>query len=222
MKRVVVCYSIMSLILGVIGCGSDDERESKPTPILQNTDNTYLNTKFLVKITELPPKDKWTIKKLGTDGQGKMVYTEPGMSDYVLLLMEPIPENQFVDLDKDNSTINIINAGMPFIQVSLIKMDDMDIAPYQLPELVKLIFADIDLNEAKPVAGANCTGYQVTTQLDLDNKISLSYFVKKDILVMITYIAQNPIQLESEIITEYDKYLNVYNNVVKNLTLMGM
>jgi len=76
--------------------------------------------------------------------------------------------------------------------------------------------------KAIPVACANCTGYQVTTQLDLDNKISLSYFVKNDILVLITYIAQNPIQLESEIITEYDKYLDVYNNIVKNLTLMGM
>ena len=286
MKRVVVWYSIMSLLLGVIGCGSGDD---EPTRIIKtdpadkgqiftngnltitfnnevydvevngvpakvsgtiaiwyaqglsignhkfmiqwsdvngNTgskeitlevqppkpDPTYINKKFLVKITNLPV-ETWTVKTLGTDEQGKMIYTEPGSSDYILLLMEPIPENQFIDLDKDNLTTNIINAGMPFIEVILIKMDGMDFPSYKLPEIVKSVFTGIDLNESKPVAGANCTGYQVTVQLDLDTKFSLSYFVKKDILVGIGYIAQN---------TEYDKYLDVYNNVVKNLTLMGM
>jgi len=200
---------------------TNDSEGSTEITLTAKSDPTYINKKFLVKITNMP-LDTWTVKKLGKDEQGVIFHSNPGFfTSNILLLMEPVAPDkpkQFIDYDEEGVGYigNILNAGMPFIDVWVAKYDGIEIPSYELPEIIKSIYAGVELSEAKPVAGTNCTGYRITGQLDQpysDSKITLSYFVKKDSLFLIEYIAQN---------TKYVTYFGVYDNIVKNLTLMGM
>jgi len=215
MSKTFAHFLILCLFLTIMGCGGED-KITEPPPVLEPglSGNTYFNTKFCCKITDLPVDD-WTAKAYGTDGQGIMIYNESGIgiSSYMMLLMEPVPANQFIEVDEGNYFDSIHNAKMPFITVWVYKYVDMDIPNHEFLAIMRDIYADSGLQESKPIAGANCTGYQVTGQYDDNSTITLSWFVKNNIMLEVGYVAEN---------SKHISYLGAYNHVVSHLTMMGL
>jgi len=217
MSKTFAYFLLLCLFLTIMGCGGED-KITEPPPVLEPglSGNTYLNTKFCCKITELPVDD-WTVKTYGNDGQGKMIYndSEYGIASYIMILMEPVPADQFIDVDEGKYLGSILNAKMPFIGVWVYEYADTNIPNYEFMEIMRFLHADTGLHETKPIAGANCTGYQVTGQYhgdEDDGTITLSWFMKNNILLEVGYFSGND---------KYMSYLGAYNHVVNHFMVMG-
>jgi len=202
---------ILFFLFIILGCGGEDKIIDTQEPCWGLCDNTYRSQKFAFNITELPI-DKWTVKTYGENGQGKVLSSEFGVKTYIMLLMQPNAEGKFIDLDEGKYIDSILDAGMPFITVWVYEYQNMDIPTHEFLDIMRMIYADANLYEAKPIAGSNNTGYQVMGQYDDDNTITLSWFIKKNILVEIGYVAENK---------KHTSYLGTYNHVVSHLTIMG-
>jgi hypothetical protein len=219
-KRVI--WSIISvLMLGFAGCGeeeSDIPTASTPKIVKGLSGDTYMNTKFGIKISNLPV-DEWTVKALGKDEQGWLMSPEGFTPIYWLLLMEPVPADQFVELDAERDLLPIIEAKIPFVSVFLDYDKGGSYETHDLAEELSWYAASYsaEIESKRFVSSGNATGIQAILvrtfgEGDLPGKEALTWFAKGEIEVRCEYIAKEP---------EFDEYLDVYMNVIQNILLMG-
>lgn len=200
-----------------IGCGDSSDSPTEPVTVITPglSGNTYLNTKYGIKITNLPV-DEWTVKALGGDMQGLRVQSEQGYIPlYSLLLMEPVPSNKYVGPNEQGYLNPVVEAGIPFIWVSVdyergVKVETGDLSK-ALDNLALDYAYKIELK--KPVYVGNSAGTQaVLSHIEYDEKGVLTWFAKGEFCVRCEYWTTK---------SGFDSYLEVYNNVIKNIWLMG-
>lgn len=216
MKRLLILGLIPLLIYGIIGCGEDDP--GTPTGSTQEivkglSDGEYLNSKFGVKITYIPDEG-WTVKDFGNEGQGMLESSSQGyIPMYHLLLMEPVPEDEFVTLNSEESISPVLEAGIPFIWVAL---DYAEGANFQTSDLSDNLTSYASLHGAeieskKFVSIGNATAIQATLNRTF-GKEALTWFAKGEIIVRCEYIAAE---------SEFEKYYIPYIQTVQSIWLMG-
>jgi len=214
MKGITICVVISVLILGIMGCG-DEGGPTEPVPevIKGLSGDTYFNTKFGVKISDLPV-DIWTVKALGSEGQGLREQVEEAyIPMYHLLLMEPVPADQFVSLGEKGGLDPVLEAGIPFIWVGLDYQKGGNYETHNLTENLNWYAVQhyAEIESKKFVNIGNATGIQAVL-LRSFGKEALTWFAKGEICVRCEYIAKE---------SEFDKYFDVYIRVVENVWLMG-
>lgn len=216
MERLIICGIIPLFILGFAGC-SDEESNgpTEPVPEIAKglSGDTYMNTKFGIKISNLPV-DEWTVKALGNEGQGLQTQTEQGLIPlYNLLLMEPVPPDQFVGLSKKADLGPVLESDIPFIWVGLDYQKGGSYGTFDLTENLSS-YAELhsaEIESKKFVNIGNATGIQAVL-LRTFGKEALTWFAKGEIMVRCEYIVNE---------SEFDTYLDVYEQVVENIWLMG-
>lgn len=217
MKRAIICLVIPLLILGIAGCGdeeSDIPTESTPKIIKGLSGDTYMNTRFGIKITNLPV-DEWTVKALGSEGQGvRAQFGQGAMPQYKLLLMEPVPADQFVDLDEKGMIAPMLEADIPFALVFVDHDEGGNLETYDLTAELKGYAAlhSAEIESKKFVETGSATGIQAVLIRSEDIKEALTWFAKGEIRVRCEYWAKEP---------KFGKYYDVYEQVVGNVLLMG-
>ena len=218
MKGTVICVVMALLIISIIGCGDDSSEEpTKPVAEIKPglTGSTYWNTKFGIKITNLPV-DLWTVKALGKDGLGFLASSKEGfIPHYILMLMEPVPAEQFVGLGEGASIKPILDANIPFIYLAVDYLEGGKFETYNLAEDVEQYaeFYSREIESKKPVYVGNAAGYQATLSLEIDNwKETFTWFAKGEVYVRCEFWAEK---------SNLDKYFSVYENTLKNIWLMG-
>jgi hypothetical protein len=217
MKGIMVCFATVLLTIMVIGCSDDSEEPLKPVAEIKPglSGDTYWNTKFGIKITNLPV-DSWTIKALGKDELGMLTPSEEGIIPfYIILLMEPVPAGQFVGLGEGTSPNSIFDANIPHIWLGVDYLEGGNFETHSLAEDVKQYaeFYSLEIESKKPVYVGNATGYQAILSLGSDGwKETLTWFAKGEVCVRCEFWAEK---------SDLDKYFSVYENILKNIWLMG-
>ena len=215
MERIIVWSVVPLLMLGIIGCGDDEPTGPQVQEIVKGlSGDTYMNTRFGVKIMDLPVEE-WTVKALGSDEQGLLEsgqgYATPM---YHLLLMEPVPEDEFVNLSVTESVGPVLEAGIPFVWVGLDYWEGGSFETYNLTENLESYAAlhGAVIESKKFVSIGNATAIQAVL-LRSFGKEALTWFAKDEIMVRCEYIAEE---------SEFDKYyVGGYIRVVENVWLMG-
>ncbi|MEK7398772.1 MAG: hypothetical protein AAB116_17705 [Candidatus Poribacteria bacterium] len=204
------------LILAFVGCGDDasDTVIDEPDMLKSGLNgDTYFNPKYGIKITKLPV-DTWTIKALGSDGLG-FHQAEVGMIPlYWLLLMEPVPTNQFIGLDENASADKIVEAKIPFIAVVLNynkggKFETYDLTQY-LNDFTQAY--SLQIESKKSVYIGNSLGLQAVFIDPIGLKSGVTWFAKGEVMVRCEFHSTQP---------DFDKYYPAYEQVVNNIWLMG-
>jgi len=218
MKGFVVCVITALLTFVVIGCG-DDSSEEPTKPVVEIkpglSGNTYWNTKFGIKITNLPV-DSWTVKALGKDGLGFLAPSEENTIPlYHVMLMEPVTTEQFVNLGEGASLKPVIDANIPFIWLAVDYLKDGNFETHNLAEDVNYYaeFYSYDIESKKPVYVGNSAGYQAILDVKYEDwRETLTWFAKGEVNVRYELFVKK---------SDIDKYFSVYENILKNTTLMG-
>jgi len=221
MKGIMICFVMALFIISIIGCGDDSSEEpAKPVAEIKLglSGDTYWNTKFGIKITNLPV-DSWTIKALGKDGLGMLTPSEEGFIPfYLILLMEPVPAGQFVGLGEGASFEPIFDANIPFIWLGVDYLEGGSFETHNLAENVNQYaeFYSREIESKKPVYVGNAAGYQAIlspiSSIYVDWKEALTWFAKSEVCVRCEFWAEK---------SDLDKHFSVYENILKNTTLMG-
>jgi hypothetical protein len=216
MKRAIVWIVSSLLVLVFLGCGDESsETPAEPTQKLVKglSGDTYMNTKYGVRITNLPV-DEWTAEDLGADGQGMRLQSEQGfLPFYLLLLMEPVPAHQFVGPDEKGYLNPVMEANIPFILVAVDYQQGRIIETHDLSEELER-YADLwlcEIESKKLVYVGTKAGVQAIMSENGDKRVE-TWFAKGDLLVRCMYCASED---------EFDKYLDVYMEMLENMTLMG-
>jgi len=117
MKKILKYFVILLLTMVITGCGEDSyvptSSTSDSTPKVEKGlyGNKYFNTKFGISISNLPVDD-WTVRAFGKDGQGMLRKTETGFIPlYHLLLMEPVPADNFIGPNDEGYLNPVIDAN---------------------------------------------------------------------------------------------------------------
>ncbi len=217
MKRVIAWVVSSLLIIVFFGCGDDSpETPVEPTEKLVKglSGDNYMNTKYGIRISKLPV-DEWTIEDLGADGQGMRLQSEQGgfIPLYLLLLMEPVPANQFVGPDEKGYLDPVVEADIPFIIIAVNYERGRTFETHDLSEELEqyAIMWGYEIESKKLVYVGTAAGIQVI-MLQSDYKEALTWFAKGDLQVRCEYFAKE---------AEFDKYLDVYMEMLDNITLMG-
>ena len=217
MGKKLIWFFVLILILAAAGCGDEEEpkapTESEPKLIKGLSGDTYMNTKYGVKITNLPV-DLWTVKALGADGQGFRVQGTSAYSFYRLLLMEPVSSDEFVGFDESGNIEPMLDADIPFIYISLEHTEGAEFSTHALSQDLES-YADwhsAEIESKKFVAVGDATGIQAVLLRSDGLKEALTWFAKGEVLVRCEYWARDP---------KYSTYLPVYELVVENICLMG-
>ena len=215
MKRAICVISAL-LILVFFGCGDDSpETPIGPTEKLVKglSGDTYMNTKYGIRITNLPV-DEWTAEDLGADGQGMRLQSEQGfMPFYLLLLMEPVPAHQFVGPGEKGYLDPVAEANIPYI---IVAVDYERGRTFETPDLSEELerYANLwfyEIESKKLVYVGTNAGVQAIMSRN-SSKCAETWFAKGDLLVRCIYDASED---------EFDKYLDVYMEMLENITLMG-
>jgi len=215
MKRAICVISAL-LILVFFGCGDDSpETPIGPTEKLVKglSGDTYMNTKYGIRITNLPV-DEWTAEDLGADGQGMRLQSEQGfMPFYLLLLMEPVPAHQFVGPGEKGYLDPVAEANIPYI---IVAVDYERGRTFETPDLSEELerYANLwfyEIESKKLVYVGTNAGVQAIMSRN-GSKCAETWFAKGDLLVRCIYDASDD---------EFDKYLDVYMEMLENITLMG-
>ncbi len=210
MRVAVLFILIVCALSGVIGCGEEPASPTEPVPEMVPglSGDTYMNTKFGIRISNLPV-DEWTVKALGEDGQGMMSRPEPGiLASHRLLLMEPVPAYQFIDMDVEGFTSSITAADIPFILLT-VDHEEGRFVSYNLSEEIDW-YAEVwgsEIESKNAVTVANGTGIQAVL-LNNGSKEALTWFAKTDMVVRCTYYASS-----LKFVTYYPTYLQVVENM---------
>jgi len=165
MKRVIVWYSIMSLLLGIMGCCGDDDDNKPPKLPCENEhglrlcDNSYWSNTYSVTISKLP-SEGWTGKELGEDGKGRFLYTENlfegvYVTSYGILLFEHVPTKGFIEpesgkdryylealFDEENPVI--YNPKVPFIYAEILSFKGIDMGIIDEQTLINMSLASFE------------------------------------------------------------------------------
>jgi len=210
MRVAAIFTLIVCALFGVIGCGEEPTSPAEPVPEIVSglSGDTYMNTKFGIRISNLPV-DEWTVKALGEDGQGMMARPEPGiLPSYRLLLMEPVPAYQFIDMDVEGFTSSIVAADIPFI-ILTVDHEEGRFVSYNLSEEIDQYAAvwGFEIESKSAVTVENGTGIQAVLLGNGYNE-ALTWFAKTDMVVRCTYIAS-----PSKFVTYYPTYLQVVENM---------
>jgi hypothetical protein len=218
MKGILVCLTIALMMFMFIGCGDDSSEEPlKPVDEIKPglSGNTYWNTKFGIKITNLPV-DSWTVKALGKDGLGFLMPSEEGTIPlYNLMLIEPVPADKFVGFGEGSSLNPLFDANIPFIWIAVDYLEGGNFESHNLAEDINQYAESYSYNieSKKPIYVGNSAGYQVILDFGYEDwKDALTWFAKGEVNVRYELIAKK---------ADLDKYFSVYENVLKNTTLMG-
>ena len=217
MKRAIVWIFSSLLILFFLGCGDEpSETPAEPTQKLVKglSGDTYMNTKYGIRITNLPV-DEWTAEDLGADGQGMRLQSEQGglIPLYLLLLMEPVPAHQFVGPDEKGYLDPVAEANIPYIVVTVDYEQGRTIETHDLSEELELYATmwAFEIESKKLVYIGTNAGVQAIMSQNGDKKAE-TWFAKGGLLVRCIYDASE---------AEFDKYLDVYMEMLENITLMG-
>jgi hypothetical protein len=216
MERVARSAVVLMLVLGILGCGDDDPVVTKEPPKMIEpglSGDTYMNTKFGVKIENIPTEG-WTVKALGKDGQGFLAQTGQGfMPIYRLLLMEPVPADQFVEYDQGLIS-PILEAGIPFIYVSLDYNKGGSFETHNLTEELEsyAIMHSAEIESKKMVGVGKDTGIQAVLIRSGDLKEALTWFAKGEVRVRCEYWAEE---------SEFHIGFITYQQISQSITLMG-
>jgi len=215
MRVAVMLTLIVCALFGVIGCGEESKSPAEPVPEIVPglSGDTYMNTKFGIKISNLPV-DEWTVKALGEDSRGLMARRIEGfLPYYTLLLMEPVPAYQFIDMDVDGFTSSIIAADIPFI-ILTVDYDEGRFVSYNLSEEINQHAAmwELEIESKNAITVENGTGIQAILLWDDGTKEAMTCFAKTDILVRCTYYASS---------LKFVTYYPTYIQVVENMWLYG-
>jgi len=210
MKRPITMSIVSILLMLIIGCGEEESgTPAEPIIVKGLSGDTYFNTKFGVKIEGLPV-DTWTVKALGQDGQGIREQNDASyVPMYHLLLMEPVPEDQFIGLSQEGSLETILESRNPFIWIGLDYSESGNFETYHLSEdldsYAEMKSAEIESKQM--VSIGNATGIQAVLDRG-DWKEALTWFAKGEICVRCEYCAN-----EQEFLTYYPVYLGIMENV---------
>lgn len=215
MKRIIIWEVISLLILGSAGCGDEPGGPAEPIPEIVKglSGDTYMNTRFGVKISNLPVEE-WTVKAMGGEGQGLLEGSTQGyIPMYHLLLMEPVTEEEFISLSTPESLGPVLDSGIPFIWIAL---DYEEGGNYETGDLTNNLnwYADshsAEIESKKFVSIGNATAIQAVLIRSF-GKEAITWFAKGEILVRCEYIAKE---------SDFDKHFDVYTQVVENVWLIG-
>ena len=214
MERVISLAVILLLVLGIVGCG--DELPSGPDEPVQEiqtglSGDCYFNTKFGISFTDLPV-DEWTVKAFGADEMGLRYLIENVLTSYSILLIEHVPEDQFIDLDENGYQTPVTDANIPYIYVSL-AYDKGRFKTYNLMEEMKqyAAFWSMELESSIPVVCGNNSGRQAILVAG-ELRCAETWFATEDVVVRVWYWAPP---------SDFDKYFNVCEQMLENMWLPG-
>ena len=217
MKKTIASIALFLLMLGFIGCGENSSDNSiEPATEIKTglSDSTYLNTKYGIRITNLP-MDSWTVKALGSDLQGMKVQSDLSyISYYHLLLMEPVTPDQFIGTDNLGYLDPVTDAGIPFITVGVNYQKGVSFETYQISDDLDQFAASnsYQIESKKPVYIGNSSGIQAILYREEDStKVAVTWFAKDEIAVRCEYRSGE---------AEFDKYIDTYNKLANNFWLM--
>ena len=216
MKRIIAWSVVSLLIAGVAGCGEDTSDHAGPEIIVPGlSGDTYMNTKFGVRITDLPVEE-WTVKALGNEGQGVLDPATQGFIPmYYLLLMEPVSEDEYITLNTTDRISPIVAAEIPFVLVFLDYSEGGNYETHNLTENLESYAAlhGAEIESKKFVSIGNATAIQAVLLRGDGLKEALTWFAKGEICVRCEYWAKE---------SEFGKYyVGGYIRVVENVWLMG-
>ena len=216
MERIAVGVVLSLLVLEIVGCGGDDPVGTKDPPVMIEaglSGDTYINTKFGVKVENIPTEG-WTVKALGKDGQGLL---ESGEQYYIpmyhLLLMEPVPENEFVNLDVSQSLNPVIDAEIPCIWIALDYWEGGEYETHDLTENLESYAAlhGAEIESKKMIGTGKNTGIQAVLIRSF-GKEAITWFAKGELCVRCEYIATE---------SEFHVGFITYQQISQSITLMG-
>ncbi|MGQ9610762.1 MAG: hypothetical protein ACUVWN_15810 [bacterium] len=214
MRKVILYYI---LILLAMGC--EDSSDEVITTIEEVktglSGNTYLNTVYGIRISNLPV-ESWTIKTLGNDMKGlKMQSEQEFLQFYYLLLMEPLPENEYIGPNKDGYLDPVVDAGIPFIVLAVNYQKGINFETYgvskEIDRYAKLY--SLQIEPRKPVYVGNSAGIQAILY---DNVFSLkgaiTWFAKNELLIRYDFYAKD---------SDFDNYIATYDQIIKDTWFIG-
>ena len=190
----IIHIAILAAALYILGCGNDE-----PSITVETTNelvgglsgNTYICTRFGITIPNLPV-DEWTVKELGSNGQGIEQKQEPP-EGYVaiplhhLLLMEPVTIDEFVGLDEKASLKPIMMKNIPFIWVGVeVYTEEIDLSK-NLDSYIKDKSASVESREFVEIGGI--TGIQAVLIRGSGLRESLIWFAKRRLIVRCEYLS---------------------------------
>lgn len=227
MKRRVIRWLTLASVLIITGCSDESlhiPTESTPKILKGLSGDTYFNTRFGIKVSNLPV-DEWTIKALGSEGQGLQVqqgelsrlltYLFRLYKSYELLLMEPVPDNQFIGLDAGGYLDSVYEAGIPFILISVDCQEGGEFKTHNLADELDIYatFWSFEIVSKKAISVGKSTGLQaILSNRIVDVKQAVTWFAKGETLVRCEYITDS---------FQFYSYLDDYLELVENIWLMG-
>lgn len=215
-----LAWAVIFVIFFLIsGCGGEEDSYVPAGPSTEIkkglSGGNYFNTKFGISIPNLP-MDTWTVKALGKDGQGFLMQQEEGFIPmYLLLLMEPVPAHQYVGPDEKGYINPVLDANIPCIVLFVNYAKGGSFENYQIPGMLSsyIEFWSLVVESKKPVYVGDAAGTQaVLLESDGNYKEVITWFAKGELLVRYEYWAP---------LSEFDKYQDVYYQVLENINLMG-
>lgn len=214
MERVIIWAAILVLVAGFVGCGEDSHTPAEPVQEIERglSGDSYFNTKFGISFSNLPV-DEWTVKAYGADEQGIRHGQEGNLLPYYsILLIEHVPADQFVDMDADGYLSPVVDSNIPFIYVHLDYAEGR-FKTYNLMEELKQYAArwSYELESSVPVVFGNNSGRQAIL-VEGGFRWAETWFAKEDVVVRILYWAPP---------SDFDKYFDVYEQILENMWLPG-
>jgi hypothetical protein len=226
LRRYLILIAMLIFCLQFMGCSDDFDtvistnQEQKPGI----TGSKYWNPKYGLTITSLPIEG-WTMKGLGDDGQGQFLETltfETGyyISSYLLILMEPVSADRFIDLGENGFVDPIAEASIPCIWVGIetwkgFTLDKRDII-FLLNDIAEIEKSDISIVtglsvEEQKITGVSSLGTQLIYSYEGEKYFATTFFADVEKVVYISYLVPP---------SNFQKYYAIYNQIVKNTRLL--